>query len=106
MYLSDNPGSVGFEEQVLQIYNVVADFPRMYDFFDNVQMALTYERSLDLLIVKRKVYGLLDLLGDVGGLASSLKSLFFSLILVFQYKAALTYVSNHTYKVERDSCAS
>ena len=58
--------------------------------------------SPDLLILKRKVYGLLDLLGDIGGLASSLKSAFFALITVFQYKAAMSYVGNHTYLAEKE----
>jgi len=101
--LSDKPGSVGFEEQVISIFDVEPENPRLYDYFDDIHMALSYELSPDLKIVKRKVYGLLDLLGDIGGLASSLKSLFFALILVFQYKAAVSYVSNHTFLVEQDS---
>ena len=62
-----------------------------------MQLGLTYELNLDLLIVKRSVYGVLDLLGDIGGLAGSLKSLFFSLTIILQYKAAIAYVSHHTF---------
>ena len=51
------------------------------------------------MVIQRKVYGILDLLGDIGGLASSLQSSFFFLIIVFQYKAAVSYVSNHTFLV-------
>ena len=52
-----------------------------------------------MFIVQRKVYGLLDLLGDLGGLASSLKALFSVAIGIFQYKAAVTYVANHTFLI-------
>ena len=48
---------------------------------------------MNLLVIHRRVYGILDWLGDVGGLASSIYTLFFALIIVFQYKAAVTYVS-------------
>ncbi len=49
--------------------------------------------------ISRKVYGILDWLGDIGGLAGALKALFTALIIVFQYKAAINYVSNHTYLI-------
>lgn len=45
---------------------------RLYDYPDDLQLSLTFELSYDLQIVKRQVYSLLDLLGDLGGLASSL----------------------------------
>ena len=71
----------------------------MYDFQDNVQLALSFELSYDLLVIQRQVYSLLDLLGDLGGLASSLYTLFFVSIVVMQFKAAVSYVSNHTYLI-------
>ena len=54
----------------------------MYDYTDSVQMAVTYELNRDLKIIKRKVYGFLDLLGDIGGLSGSLYSIFFAAIIV------------------------
>ena len=81
-------------------------FTRLYDFDDNVQLALTYELSPDLNVIQRQVYGMLDLLGDLGGLAGSLYTLFFSLIIILQYKAAVSYVSNHTYLVREEEIDS
>ena len=72
----------------------------MYDFKDNTQLAITYELDRDLQTISRKVYGILDWLGDIGGLAGALKALFTALIIVFQYKAAISYVSNHTYLIK------
>ena len=78
----------------------VTDGPmRMYDFPDNVQMAITYEFSRDLTVTRRKVYGFLDFLGDLGGLASSLHAGLTALIILLQYRAAMSYVSNHTYLI-------
>lgn len=43
---------------------------------------VTYEMNRDLFIIKRKVYTVLDFLGDIGGLAGALKSLFLVLVIV------------------------
>ena len=40
---------------------------------------------------------MLDLLGDIGGLSGALYAAFAALTLFFQYKAAVGYVSNHTF---------
>jgi len=63
-------------------------------------MAITFELNRDLKIIRRKVYGILDCLGDIGGLAGALKALFTAAIAIFQYKAAIGYVSNHTILME------
>ena len=65
-------------------------------------MAITYELNRDLIKISRKVFGFLDFLGALGGLNGSLKALFSLLIIVFQYKAAISYVSNHTYLIDEN----
>lgn len=74
---------------------------RLYDFPfpDTTQLAITYELSRDLNIIRRKVYGLLDFLGDIGGLAGALRALFAGIVIIFQYKVVLNYVSNHTFLI-------
>ena len=89
-------------QEELDIFEVMDKGFRLYDFPDDVQLALTFELSPDLLVIKRQVYGVLDLLGDLGGLASSLNTTFQGLIIVFQYKAAVSYVSNRTFLVKAD----
>ena len=56
---------------------------RPYDFKDDVQIAITYEFSRDLRQLKRKVYSIMDWLGDIGGLAGSLYALLGVIVLVF-----------------------
>ena len=67
-----------------------------------MQLAITYELNRDLHRINRKVYGILDWLGSIGGLAGALKALFSVLVIVFQYKAAINYVSNRTFKIRED----
>ena len=74
----------------------------MYDFKDKVHLAITYELSPDFFMIRRQVYTLLDYMGDIGGLAGALHGLFTVTIIVFQYKATISYVSNHTYLVENE----
>ena len=54
----------------------------MYDYDDSVQIAVTYELNRDLKIIRRKVYGFLDLLADLGGLSGSLYSIFLVAVIV------------------------
>ena len=56
---------------------------RPYDFKDDVQIAITYEFSRDLRQLKRKVYSIMDWLGDIGGLKASLFALFSTIVLIF-----------------------
>ena len=82
------------------MYKVVPGPQRPYDFPDLVQIAITYELDRDLRIIRRKVYGLLDFLGDLGGLAGALRGIFTVAIILFQYKATISYISNHTYLIK------
>lgn len=84
-----------------RIFNTITGPLRLYDFKNNVQAAITYELDRDLRIVRRKVYGILDFLGDIGGLAGALKALFAASIIIFQYKAAIHYAANRLYMVDK-----
>ena len=72
----------------------------MYDYDDNVLMAVSYELDQDLQVIRRKVYGFLDLLAAIGGLTGSLYSLFFAFILLMQYKIVISYVSNRLFLIK------
>ena len=80
------------EKDNLMMFKVSMGALRLYDFSDNVQMAVTYELSQDVTIIRRTVYSLLDLLGDIGGLAGALRALFTVAVIIFQYKAVIGYV--------------
>lgn len=97
--LSDEISTVTSSSDKLTMFAVVPGPVRSYDFFDNTQLAITYELSRDLQVIRRKVYGVLDFLGDLGGLAGALRALFTVVVIIFQYKIVLNYVSNHTFLI-------
>ena len=66
---------------------------RPYDFPDDIHTLVTYELNRDLRVIRRKVYGIGDYLADLGGLYGALTGLFATLIIIFQYKAYISYVS-------------
>ena len=72
----------------------------MYDYDDHVLMAISYELDRDLNMIRRKVYGFLDLLAAIGGLAGSLFSLFSATLLILQYRAVISYVSNRLFLIK------
>ena len=72
---------------------------RYYDWNDNIHMAIAFEFDRDLNHVHRKVYGILDFLGDIGGLAGSLHVIFGAGVIIFRYKAVLSYMSNRLFVI-------
>ena len=71
---------------------------RYYDLDDAVLTSVAFEMDLDLQVVSRQVYRFLDVLGDIGGLAGSLK-VFFSVIIMFlQYHAPYNYLAEATFR--------
>lgn len=101
--LSDRIMRIGnLDEDNYEIFRVVEGTERLYEFNDSVQLAITYELNRDLRIIRRHVYSILDYLGDLGGLSSSLFALFAVCIIVFQYKAAINYVSSRLYLVRKN----
>ena len=58
---------------------------RPYEMNDNVHIRISYERDLNKTVIERTVYGILDMLGDVGGLTEALFSIGLVFISFFQY---------------------
>ena len=98
--LNDKVMSIGTDEETYDMFRIVPGPLRMYDFQDNVQLAVTYEFSRSLNHVTRKVYGFLDLLGDLGGLASALYNGGIAVVIILQYKAVISYVSNRLFLIK------
>ena len=88
-----------YKRENLMIFKVTTGRLSLHDFDDNVQLAISYELSRDLTITWRTVYSLLDLLGDIGGLAGALQALFSITVIIFQYRAVISYISQHTYLI-------
>ena len=105
--LNDNIGTLVADSDMHRLFSIVPGPLRMYDFDDDVQLAITYEFKRDLQVIRRKVYSFLDWMRDIGGLAGALHATFAAAIIVFQYKAVISYVSNHVFLIrdgdEQDS---
>ena len=53
---------------------------RPYEKNDSVHTRVSFERNLNKLVLERTAYGILDMLGDVGGLLEILKALGWGLV--------------------------
>ena len=53
-----------------------------YDFFDDIQLSITFEFDLTLYEMERTAYNVLDWIGDIGGLLEALLVFFGGFILV------------------------
>ena len=70
---------------------------RPYEFFDNVQMQLTYEFDLNLYRIDRDVYSILDWIGDVGGLNEGLTIIFTLVLGLMNHYTFEHYMIEHLY---------
>ena len=71
---------------------------RPYEMNDKVHIRISYERDLNKTVIERTVYGILDMLGDVGGLTEALFSIGLVLISFFQYQVFENYLVSQLYK--------
>ena len=74
-----------------------------YDFFDNVQMALTFEFDLTFYEISRKSYNILDWFGDLGGLLEALL-VFFGAFYGFLHKETFdNFMVQKFYRTDKDA---
>ena len=67
----------------MDIFKIHETKKRPYEFKDNVHLQITFEFDLDLTVIDRQVYSILDLLGDIGGLGEALFFIGGALLLLF-----------------------
>jgi hypothetical protein len=97
--LADKIIDVGVRKEQHRIFDISQEAFKPWDFPGDIQVSITYELSRDLNQINRKVYSILEYLGDMGGLAGALFALFTVAVMIFQFKSVNSYLSNHTYLI-------
>ena len=54
--------------------------------------------NLDLTVIDRQVYNVLDFLGDIGGLAEALIYIFSFILAILNYEKFTTMLNRHLYR--------
>ena len=65
-------------------------------------MGVRIEMSMDLKVVIRSTYSVLDFISDVGGVQSILISVFASLLSCSNYKHADNFMASKLFRIEKD----
>ena len=60
---------------------------RPYEFPNDVHIALTFEVDLNLQVIERQVYNILDWIGDIGGLGEGCFFISFTLLGIIHFGA-------------------
>lgn len=87
-------------EDHLDVFSIKETKKRPYEFRDNIHIQLTFELSLDMTVIDRQVYSLLDWLGDIGGLGEALFFLGGGLLLILKYGQLDQMLVNALYQVK------
>ena len=70
---------------VENIFSVLQVGMRPYEFPNNVHVSVTFELNLNLRVIERQVYSVLDWLGDIGGLGEAAFFLGTMFLAIFHY---------------------
>ena len=82
------------EEIKEEIISVSKNGERAYEFFDNVHTEIVFEVNLNRIQLRRRVYSLLDWVGDVGGLFEAMSVIAALLIGFYHYKTFEQYMAS------------
>jgi len=82
------------------LFELVQLPPRAYEYFEDVIMAVSLEIDPDKYVVTRKVYTVLDLLSQVGGLRVVFVGAFGALLRVINRNYQRDYLMGHLYKLK------
>ena len=86
--------------EVTSIFGVDWQGNRPYEFFDDIHMVLTYEFDMNMYVINRDTYTLLDWLGDIGGLGEGLAIIFGAIIALFNYNTFEDHLVRQLYRKE------
>lgn len=68
-----------------RVFKFIEANKRPYEFENDVHISITFEVDLDLTVIDRQVYNLLDWIGDVGGLGEGCFFISFTLLGVIHF---------------------
>ena len=96
-----NMGSV-FNEQKKGFF--IETLPARELPYDNLfHNAITFEISLTNVVYYRRVYSVLDLMGDLGGLLGALTPLFFGIVKIFHYRSSYMHITGELFGTSKSS---
>ena len=73
------------QEDEKEIFSILEIAKRPYELPNSVHVAINFELNLDLTVIDRQVYSLLDWLGDMGGMLEALVYLSTFVLAIINY---------------------
>ena len=86
-----------------RVFRILETGKRPYEFPDNVHIAVTLELDLDLQIIERQVYNILDWIGDVGGLGEGCFFISFTILGVIHFGALDNMIISELFRVDKSN---
>ena len=74
---------------------------RPYEFDNEVHISITFEMDLDLHVIRRQVYNILDWIGDVGGLGEGCFFISITLLGVIHFGALDNMIISELFRVSK-----
>ena len=92
-------GSIGdYPERVFKIAETIK---RPYEFTNNVHISVTIEVDLDLHVIERQVYNILDWIGDVGGLGEGCFFISYTILGIIHFGALDNMIISELFHIDK-----
>ena len=74
---------------------------RPYEFSNNVHISVTFEVDLDLQVIDRQVYNILDWIGDVGGLGEGCFFISYTILGIIHFGALDNMIISELFRIDK-----
>ena len=93
----------GFPGDPKRVFKFVETAKRPFEFDNQVHISITFEVDLDLTVIDRQVYNVLDWIGDIGGLGEGCFFISTMLLSVIHFGALDNMIISELFRVEEPS---
>ena len=85
----------------LRVFKLSEATKRPYEFENSVHISITFELDLDLTVIDRQVYNILDWIGDVGGLGEGCFFISITLLGIIHFGGVDNMIITELFRVSK-----
>ena len=87
------------KDKNIRIFTFHQERSRPYEFKNNVHISVTFEVDLNLRVIEREVYTIIDWMGDIGGLGEAYFFISWSILSLIHFEAVDNMIIRELFRV-------
>ena len=90
------------EDSPKRVFRMAEVTKRPYEFTNSVHISVTFEVDLDLKVIERQVYNILDWIGDVGGLGEGCFFISYTILGIIHFGALDNMIISELFRIDKN----